>query len=455
MNFINNYSQAVTLTTGATSLALSLPDGEYRLTLTDSESASTRWEIVGAVVVSGAATLQRGLEGTTDQPWPEGSVIYSALTAGLLQSIFDRLLPTGGATGQLLSKLSDTDFAVEWIDAPGTPSFGGALSGRLFVAYLDSEDGLNKAAVIDLVTGELAPSAPFMQAYTGSAVGVADYSESNALLAAFPNSTSKLQLFQGPEFTAGATNSSVGNGGGVVWKPDGTMLVAVTSGGSAIPMTYNAAATPELQLILGGTGAISGISPSVMPIWSPDGTYLYIPTDSGIQRHNGATFALIDSVLDEQIFQFALSADGSNAAVRSYNFGTYEETIRIAETSGWTVLATFTGHNQVSVGGDMTRRMAFNPTNSQQLAVAVDANIGGVEAAGVIFDVASPGTEIVISPAVDYDPGVFSGKQVAWSPDGDRIYVATNSGLHSYTTSDWAYTFTLPGINSSALLVLP
>jgi hypothetical protein len=455
MNFINNYSQAVTLAAGATSLALSLPDGEYRLTLTDSESASTRWEIVGAVVVTGTATLQRGIEGTTDQTWPEGSVIYSALTAGLMQIIFERLLPAGGTTGQLLSKLSDTDFDAQWIDDPSLPSFSGALSGRLFVAYVDSDDSQRKAAVIDLATGTIEPSAPWMTAYTGAAIGAADYNQGNSLLAAFPNSTSKIQLFQGPAFTAGATSSAAGTGGGVSWKPDGSMLVAVTSGSGAVPMTYNAASTPALQLVLGGSGAISGVTPSVMPIWSPNGTYLYVPTDNGIQRRNGTTFALVDTVLDEQIFQFALSADGSNAAVRSYSFATYEETIRIVETSGWTVLTTFTGHNQVSVGGDMTRRMAFNPANSQQLAVAVDANIGGVEAACVIFDVASPGTEIVISPAVDYDSGVFSGKQVAWSPAGDRIYVATNAGLHSYTTADWVYAGTLPNINTDAMVALP
>jgi len=455
MNFINNYSQPIALALGATSIALDLPDGEYRLTLTDSETASTRWEIVGAVVVSGTATLQRGLEGTAAQPWPEGSVIYSALTAGLMQIIFERLLPVGGTAGQLLSKLSDTDFDAQWIDDPSLPSFSGALSGRLFVAYLDSDDSQLKAAVIDLAAGTIEPSAPWMLAYTGAAIGAADYDQTVSLLAAFPNSSSKIQIFQGPEFTAGATSSAAGTGGGVAWKPGGAMLVAVTSGGAVIPMTYNASSTPELQLVLGGTGEIPGVTPSVMSMWSPDGTYLYVPTGNGIQRHNGTTFALIDTVLDEQIFQFALSADGSTAAVRSYSFSTYEESIRIVETSGWTVLATFTGYSQVSIGGDMTQRMEFNPANSQELAVAVQDSIGGVDASCVILNTASPGTEIVISPAVDYDAGAFSGKQVAWSPGGDRIYVATNAGLHSYTAADWTYAGTLPNINADAMVALP
>lgn len=87
MQFVNNYSEPVTLALGATSLALTLPDGEYRLTLADSETAATRWEIVGAVVSAGTATLARAMEGTADQEWGASTVIYCALTAGILSSI--------------------------------------------------------------------------------------------------------------------------------------------------------------------------------------------------------------------------------------------------------------------------------------------------------------------------------------------------------------------------------
>lgn len=88
MNFVNNWSQAVTLAPGATSLALDIPDGTYRLTLADAAAGATRWEIVDAVVSAGAATLTRALEGTADQDWPAGSVIYCALTAGLMADLF-------------------------------------------------------------------------------------------------------------------------------------------------------------------------------------------------------------------------------------------------------------------------------------------------------------------------------------------------------------------------------
>lgn len=80
MAYINNYLEPIELAQGATSVALDLPDGEYRLTLSD--AARANWEIVDAVVTAGSATLVRAREGTADQSWPDGSVIYCAVTAG-------------------------------------------------------------------------------------------------------------------------------------------------------------------------------------------------------------------------------------------------------------------------------------------------------------------------------------------------------------------------------------
>lgn len=101
MSYVNNYIQPVVLDELDDSLALDLSDGIYRLTLADSDTAPTRWEIVQAAVAGGAAALTRGLEGTARQSWPAGSVIYSGITAGTLQGIEDRLtaLEEGGGGG--------------------------------------------------------------------------------------------------------------------------------------------------------------------------------------------------------------------------------------------------------------------------------------------------------------------------------------------------------------------
>lgn len=91
MNFINNYIQPITLGTSGTSLPLALPDGEYRLTIADTASSATRWEIVDAVVEDGTATLTRGREGTSAQEWPEESVVYCAITAGIISDLIARI----------------------------------------------------------------------------------------------------------------------------------------------------------------------------------------------------------------------------------------------------------------------------------------------------------------------------------------------------------------------------
>src|SRR5690606_14381073 len=93
LNFINNWARPIELASGTETALLDLPDGEYLLTIADSPTAASRWEIVRAEVDGGVATLQRGQEGTLAQAWPEGSVIYCSVTAGTLNEI----MQSGGA----------------------------------------------------------------------------------------------------------------------------------------------------------------------------------------------------------------------------------------------------------------------------------------------------------------------------------------------------------------------
>lgn len=87
--FINNFESTTALPVDALSLPLDLPDGLYRLTLTD--TGRTRWEIVLATVTAGTAALQRGQEGTAVQAWPVGSVLYQSVTAGQMQYLYSQL----------------------------------------------------------------------------------------------------------------------------------------------------------------------------------------------------------------------------------------------------------------------------------------------------------------------------------------------------------------------------
>jgi len=136
MNFVNNYMQPLALAQGALSAELSLPDGEYTLTLADSTSVATRWEVLTATVVSGIAALERGLEGTDDQPWPEGSVIYQAVTAGVLAGLQQQI-------ADLTARVTALEPVVPL--HPGELIAGNAFGGY---AYGYSPDGLSSISPI-------------------------------------------------------------------------------------------------------------------------------------------------------------------------------------------------------------------------------------------------------------------------------------------------------------------
>ncbi|WEW97692.1 hypothetical protein P3T65_26260 [Pseudomonas nitroreducens] len=111
MRFINNFLTQLTgqLLAGAGGLPISSDalarlgpglGGEYLLTITSSLDPlqQTAFEIVRVTFSGGAAVLQRGREGTSDQTWPAGAFVYASVTAGLLADLEARLaaLEAGG-----------------------------------------------------------------------------------------------------------------------------------------------------------------------------------------------------------------------------------------------------------------------------------------------------------------------------------------------------------------------
>lgn len=125
MDFVNNWRQDITLAAGETSLALTLPDGTYRLSITDSLASPTTWEIVGAVVAAGTATLTRGMEDTADQDWQKGGIAYCSITAGVLVEMFAQL----ASIAQLNTSISNLNTRVA-----ATESDMGGLDSRLVSA---------------------------------------------------------------------------------------------------------------------------------------------------------------------------------------------------------------------------------------------------------------------------------------------------------------------------------
>lgn len=137
MNFVNNWSRPITLAAGVLECPLDLPDGTYRLTISDSALAdeATAWECIDAEVVDGAADLVRGLEGTTDQAWEEGSVIYCAVTAGVLADLFSRLAVLEAGATSTAAEVAALTVRVAILEADGAllitsdPADSGGISG--------------------------------------------------------------------------------------------------------------------------------------------------------------------------------------------------------------------------------------------------------------------------------------------------------------------------------------
>lgn len=100
MRFINCFLTQLTgpLLAGAaglpiTSAALARLDpsqgGEYLLTITGSLDPLEQqaFEVVRVTFAAGAVVLERGQQGTTDQPWPPDSFVYASVTAGHLEAL--------------------------------------------------------------------------------------------------------------------------------------------------------------------------------------------------------------------------------------------------------------------------------------------------------------------------------------------------------------------------------
>lgn len=129
LNFVDNWLRPLQLTAAQVEVELDLPDGQYVLTVADSETAATRWEILAAMVESGQAMLLR----ESAQEWGAGSVIYCSVNSAILAQIFlgqealdSRVtnLEGGGGLQQVYAAPTGSDVTLDpampyWATAPG------------------------------------------------------------------------------------------------------------------------------------------------------------------------------------------------------------------------------------------------------------------------------------------------------------------------------------------------
>lgn len=120
------------------------PGEEFRLTVTQSQDplSQSRFEVLSLTKnSSGALVLGRGKEGTDDQVWPVGSVVFAGVTAGMLQSIGDSISGAATASGSMLALNSET--ARTWLcelDTNATIDLALADVGRRLDVLLIQDD---------------------------------------------------------------------------------------------------------------------------------------------------------------------------------------------------------------------------------------------------------------------------------------------------------------------------
>lgn len=221
MNFINNWMQPVTLAAGATVLDLDLVDGRYRLTLSDSDTAPTRWEIVDAAIEGGEAVLSRGLEGTLDQDWPEGSVIYAGITAGIL--------------GELYSRLNSLEARVTTLERAAAADISLAVTVGLFV---ESASTSKFGFSLEPPLGSIAPSQVALPGYPAVPVRGAAYEVySDSAVFTFTidgeypqDALSSIELVGGPDLQAAQADYYSGEGLTLWWWSLASMQPAWAEG---------------------------------------------------------------------------------------------------------------------------------------------------------------------------------------------------------------------------------
>lgn len=152
--FSNNWLRPIELAQAAIYADLDLPDGTYRLTLTNAERSLI--EYIDATVLGGGAELARGLEGSTAQAWPEGSVVFCGLTAATLGDLLVQVQSLAGSVTNQSMQIADLTARIQALEPPGvTLTITVGLSGD-YVAGFGSAMGSCSPSTITLPGGATA-----------------------------------------------------------------------------------------------------------------------------------------------------------------------------------------------------------------------------------------------------------------------------------------------------------
>lgn len=487
MKFVNNYIQSITLDAGGATLALTLPDGDYRLTIADDAVSPTRWEIVDAVVEDGTATLTRGQEGTSAQGWAAGSVIYCAVTAETLE----RIEQTAGQPGQPGEPGEPGE------PGPAGPSVElragsthiqwrveGAAEWQDLIALASLTPSVESVvdAVVDQIGARLLPAggtqgqllakasgADFDTAWTG---GVTPPAPERVLSSFYDSVADKTRwvVFDIDANTQDEVNIDafgypvVGIFGQIGYSRESKLLVASPSGGGYAVVfdvtDFSVVATSADISQSSGGASISrdGLYAAVQyhngaGIWdieendiayhsstpkgligsafSPDGSTVYVGSLGGVEVIDRATATTTDVLDVVGRLQFiALSADGEWVA------GATSTNLVVIDVAMNTVVVDLGAFN---AGYESRDPLVFHPSDRNILVACRSDYDSPATGAAMVFLIDDPTNPITLNPGLDAEVNAWGGTRASFNADGSRLYLGCETGLFVYDTSDWSY----------------
>lgn len=394
MNFIDNWQQPITLTADDDSAELSIPDGEYLLTICDSPTNPTRWETLFVEVQQGAAQLGRD----SPQEWGQGSVIYCSLPAVLLEYLFQGVEEVWSLSDEVYQLGGDQDALRDAL---------AALEGRIPEQF---------QPVVEITESRaLQPSdAGKMLVYSGE----------NPISLALPQ--------DGPDaWPPGAELSIVQTGPGAVnFIPDPSWISIISRHRR---ITAGSGSVALIKRLWQDNWLLSGdLEP--LPVPENDGGYIAVAASSAGIPGAAAEQLMIYTAMDCQPVA-AIAAGGRGQSIAASPDGAYlalgcslPAKVFIVSTSDWSIV----------------EELDLAETNGSALAVefSPDGRLLAVARRLVSpkLRIYSTGDWTLIPAQPQLPSGSATPGGLAFSPDGARLVVSTDISpyLEIYDTESWA-----------------
>lgn len=372
--------------TNAQIVALATQEYNYEMIVT--LSGGSVWPVVdGAFIVSESG--QSDYSGDTVTVALDGNTITLTIVPAAVAD--GRLVPSGGTTGQVLAKNSNTNYDTEWISAAG---LGDALTSNS-LAQFAATTSLELKGVISDETGSGALVFANTPTLVTPILGVATATSVNKVAITAPATSATLTIADGATLTASATATVSGTNTGDVTlagTPDYITISGQVITRGAIDLTTDI--TGNLPV----TNLNSGTSASNTTFWRGDGTWA-TPAGGGggiadgDTLANGLTFPNTGlHILDTNASHDLIIAAGSNLTADhtlTLTTGDADRTLTISgdtTLSGGTHSGTNTGDQTdvsgnagtvtiADAGGDTTTWVLLGTAQTGNLSPATDAGL--------------------------------------------------------------------------------